>query len=712
MKTSARVALALGLIAGLSITLVSRSQVEPVGLAALSATSTPLPNLAGVVTDAEAAKQLGKALFWDINLGKDGTACASCHHAAGADTRIENAMSPGQLDLRWTDGDRAFGGLTTNALSGMTASAASVFGAWPGDFSPAGTEGKTASGATAGPGLALRAQDFPTHQLRDVGDRNSAILYTTNDAISSQGVTAGTGAGLPVDGTGEVCTPDLDSPFLMVDRNGQTLLRSVPPRNAQSTINAGFHKRNFWDGRANNVFNGVDPFGNRSPNALVLAYNARNNSVSAERLALTDANLASQAVGPPLSQVEMSCGGRTFPMLGRKMLALPILQSQEVHPGDSLLGGLADNRPTYLELVEQAFDPRWWSAPATARYTRSATGIVPENNGFTQAELNFSMFMGIAIMLYESTLVSGETPLDRSLGGVGPRGLSRDERAGMDLFVGKGQCIACHTGPVLTNGTQALVEYMPMADGGAAFYDGSFYNLGVNSTVTDLGLGEKDPWGTPLSYTRQLLTGQVFDDFTANFCQTDLIPFPFRRRCDPADQLAQAQAAAASQRVAVDGAFQTPTLRNIGLTPPYFHNGSAKSLAEVVQFYNRGGNARGPLGSDTTGTGPLGRPLGLEDPVAAYRRGSNLGADLGNLGLTGREQRQLVAFMLAMTDERVRCDQAPFDHPSLPIPTGDAAGTQLLLPAVGATGLAASGAACRPNSGELFTEFAHLSRMR
>lgn len=143
------------------------------------------------------------------------------------------------------------------------------------------------------------------------------------------------------------------------------------------------------------------------------------------------------------------------------------------------------------------------------------------------------------------------------------------------------------------------------------------------------------------------------------------------------------QAAAANQRAAVDGVFQTPTLRNIGLTPPYFHNGSAKSLTEVVEFYSCGGNARGPLGNDTTGTGPLGRPLGLEDPVAA-----------------------------SMTDERVRCDQAPFDHPSLPIPTGDAAGSQFLLPAVGATGLAASGAGCRPNSGELFTEFGHLSRMR
>lgn len=151
----------------------------------------------------------------------------------------------------------------------------------------------------------------------------------------------------------------LDLHWAAGDRNGQTLLCSVSPRNAQSTINAGFHKRNCWDGRANNVFNGVDPFGNRSPSALVLAYNARNNSVAAERLALPDANLASQAVGPPLSQVEMSRGGRTFPMLGRKPFTLPILQSQEVHPADSLLGSLGTNRPTYRQLIERAFDARW-----------------------------------------------------------------------------------------------------------------------------------------------------------------------------------------------------------------------------------------------------------------------------------------------------------------------------------------------------------------
>ena len=38
------------------------------------------------------------------------------------------------------------------------------------------------------------------------------------------------------------------------------------------------------------------------------------------------------------------------------------------------------------------------------------------------------------------------------------------------------------------------------------------------------------------------------------------------------------------------GAFKTPTLRNVALTAPYFHNGSATTLAEVVAFYNRGGD--------------------------------------------------------------------------------------------------------------------------
>ena len=39
------------------------------------------------------------------------------------------------------------------------------------------------------------------------------------------------------------------------------------------------------------------------------------------------------------------------------------------------------------------------------------------------------------------------------------------------------------------------------------------------------------------------------------------------------------------------GKFKTPTLRGVVLTAPYMHDGSIKSLKEVVEFYNRGGFA-------------------------------------------------------------------------------------------------------------------------
>ena len=43
------------------------------------------------------------------------------------------------------------------------------------------------------------------------------------------------------------------------------------------------------------------------------------------------------------------------------------------------------------------------------------------------------------------------------------------------------------------------------------------------------------------------------------------------------------------------GAFKTPTLRDVELTSPYMHNGSLKTLIEVVQFYNRGGRPNSNL---------------------------------------------------------------------------------------------------------------------
>jgi cytochrome c peroxidase len=39
------------------------------------------------------------------------------------------------------------------------------------------------------------------------------------------------------------------------------------------------------------------------------------------------------------------------------------------------------------------------------------------------------------------------------------------------------------------------------------------------------------------------------------------------------------------------GAFKTPTVRNVAMTPPYMHDGSQKTLEEVVEWYAKGGHA-------------------------------------------------------------------------------------------------------------------------
>jgi cytochrome c peroxidase len=52
------------------------------------------------------------------------------------------------------------------------------------------------------------------------------------------------------------------------------------------------------------------------------------------------------------------------------------------------------------------------------------------------------------------------------------------------------------------------------------------------------------------------------------------------------------------------GKFKTPTLRGVGLRPPYMHDGSMKSLEDVVEYYNRGGGANPHLS-------PFLKPMGL-----------------------------------------------------------------------------------------------------
>jgi len=132
-------------------------------------------------------------------------------------------------------------------------------------------------------------------------------------------------------------------------------------------------------------------------------------------------------------------------------------------------------------------------------------------------------------------------------------------------------------------------------------------------------------------------------------------------------------------RSGVDGAFKTPSLRNVALTRPYFHNGSRLTLEQVVEFYNRGGDRRGPDGNDSSGYTTTGLGAGT----------SNSHPNVKPLSLTAQEQKDLVAFLRnGLTDRRVACQKAPFDHPALRLTNGHTGDTRKVK-AAGKTGLAA-----------------------
>src|SRR5439155_7651538 len=205
----------------------------------------------------------------------------------------------------------------------------------------------------------LKAADYPFHKLANANDATSAVVSDTTAVTSSQGTVPTRFGGIVLGGAEESGSPAATDPAFNV---GGVNVRRVSPRNSPSTINAVFNDRQFWDGRAQNDFNGVNPFGSRDPNAKVLEA-ASPGRLELVQVSLTNASLASQAVGP-VTKGEMSYDGRTFRDLAKKLFSLKPLARQEISATDSVLAPFAAPERgltvSYRELVEQAFEPRWW----------------------------------------------------------------------------------------------------------------------------------------------------------------------------------------------------------------------------------------------------------------------------------------------------------------------------------------------------------------
>ena len=184
----------------------------------------------------------------------------------------------------------------------------------------------------------------------------------------------------------------------------------VTPRGANSMIMAQYAPELFWDGRARSTF-----------------INPDTGLVSIPQ----GGALESQAVAPPLSDVEMAHIGRNWPEVIEKIrIARPLALATEL-PSD-VDAGLLGN-PSYPELFRRAF---------------GTPEITAERVAF-------------ALATYQRTLVPDQTPWDLFQAGVGSA-LTPQQAQGLSTFNGPARCVACHPASLFTDNTFRNLGLRPL----------------------------------------------------------------------------------------------------------------------------------------------------------------------------------------------------------------------------------------------------------
>lgn len=185
-----------------------------------------------------------------------------------------------------------------------------------------------------------------------------------------------------------------------------------------------------------------------------------------------------------------------------------------------------------------------------------------------------------AIATFVRTIISYESPYDRFLAGD-DRAISSSAMRGMELFFSERlECFHCHGGFNFTDSTthaDARVDRV-------GYHNTGLYNIDANGAYPDDNTGLYD------------MTGERRDM----------------------------------------GRFRAPTLRNIAVTAPYMHDGSAATLDDVLDHYARGGRLidDGPYAGD-----------GRVSPFKSeFVRGFELDA---------QERRDVVAFLESLTDQNL-----------------------------------------------------------
>ncbi len=159
--------------------------------------------------------------------------------------------------------------------------------------------------------------------------------------------------------------------------------------------------------------------------------------------------------------------------------------------------------------------------------------------------------MGKALGAYERLLSCGPSRFDRWVHGE-PEALSNSEQRGAKIFVGRGQCVSCHSGPFLS--------------------DQKFHNVGLQPTAVAVAFIDSNDDGAAAG-----LTAANDDPLNVRGAFSDGDDGRLPSTVDPA----------------LLGAFRTPMLRCDAMRPSFMHTGQLRTLSDVVQFFARGGDLFG-----------------------------------------------------------------------------------------------------------------------
>jgi cytochrome c peroxidase len=184
--------------------------------------------------------------------------------------------------------------------------------------------------------------------------------------------------------------------------------------------------------------------------------------------------------------------------------------------------------------------------------------------------------VGQAIASWERSILAANSPFDRWRYGGEADALSEQEQAGYALFTGKAACAQCH-----------LID-----EDDALFTDGAFHDTGIGYSADRVVAPSTAPVPVEIEPGRTVLLDRAAVEAVGEPRRSDLGRHEVT--LDPADLWR----------------FKTPGLRNVALSAPYMHDGSLRTLEEVVRFYDRGGVPH-------DGLDPLIGPLNLADEEIA-----------------------------------------------------------------------------------------------